>query len=553
MQRQFLLVEGVNIYNNLYDTDQLSVIRGGSFLYKQAIIDIEQVFSDDVERGISTGASSGLFLLKNDVDENDIVDRVQSFLKRETKPKKSENATDVVEEQYYHFLTFGVVCCQATDLLQAKEKLQSKLRYQQLQGFSLIPDHALSGYDDQLSGEVCWLTGSAIAAKNRRRTVQSDTPISLSASAFHRREYGREQKHSYYNELIDNKALQANLQHFTFAGDIEALCEHPGNKLSGKMAVIYIDGNKFSKRQREFISQYSSIEEQIKAQENFDTEIQRQRREFLESELSLLIKHNQTADNIIRLETLLWGGDEMLFVMPAWEGFAFLQRFFAHQWVLQGVELTHAAGIVFCQANTPIRIIQALAKDLAERVKEESRTENGWDYLVLESVDYPTNESLSDYFNERYNKHTTKPRQARLPALADWEAQQTMLAELCSGSVMSRSQLYRIVNALKATEKAGGRQSEDGVISWSSVLEMDSVEYANATPQVRAEYRLYEVSKNKDTIRGKLPVYAEEWFNLTFDNPHDRAWFWLHLVELWDYLAPEAEALSKTAAQEADL
>ena len=33
MGHHFLLVEGVNLYANIYDTDQLSVIRGSSFLY----------------------------------------------------------------------------------------------------------------------------------------------------------------------------------------------------------------------------------------------------------------------------------------------------------------------------------------------------------------------------------------------------------------------------------------------------------------------------------------------------------------------------------------
>ena len=37
MDQHYILVEGINIYANVFDTNQLSVIRGSSFLLKRAI------------------------------------------------------------------------------------------------------------------------------------------------------------------------------------------------------------------------------------------------------------------------------------------------------------------------------------------------------------------------------------------------------------------------------------------------------------------------------------------------------------------------------------
>lgn len=66
--------------------------------------------------------------------------------------------------------------------------------------------------------------------------------------------------------------------------------------------------------------------------------------------------------------------------------------------------LTHSGGIVFCRAKTPIRIVRRLAQKLAERGKalKDGRKESQFDYLVLESIDYPAEQSLDAFFRTRY-------------------------------------------------------------------------------------------------------------------------------------------------------
>src|SRR5439155_23707913 len=91
-----------------------------------------------------------------------------------------------------------------------------------------------------------------------------------------------------------------------------------------------------------------------------------------------------------RLETLLWGGDELIWVVPAWQGWKILSLFYRQStnWNFAAQPLTHAAGMVFCHHNAPIHSITALAKTLAEVAKEKSRDQNLFAYLVLESFDH---------------------------------------------------------------------------------------------------------------------------------------------------------------------
>ena len=78
----------------------------------------------------------------------------------------------------------------------------------------------------------------------------------------------------------------------------------------------------------------------------------------------------------VRIETLLWGGDELIWVVPAWCGMEAVQFFFDNTntkdavWEVNGRRLTHAAGVVFCSCRAPIRSVVKLAKELAESVKD---------------------------------------------------------------------------------------------------------------------------------------------------------------------------------------
>ncbi len=538
MGHHFLLVEGVNLYANIYDTDQLSVIRGSSFLYKDAVTHIQKEFAEYLEP-VSTGASSGLFHLKPDTTES--IEVVAQKVRRCLR-----------EHPQYQHLTFGVEHCYADHVQDAKCQLWGQLHFHQLQSLTMMPD-VFSKMHPNLK-KPSGLEGIRIAAKDAVLRIPGDTARDLSLSEMVRLKHGRNKKHEH--------------EEFKFARDINALCAHPDKnyRLNGKMAVIYMDGNGFGGRQDDYLQQaIDKGEDGIQAQKDFDKKIQACRNEFLEDILSLMqsgempeatYKEDESdeddteAGNVIRLETLLWGGDEMLFVVPAWLGMDFLQRFFEHSrtWTLADgkAELTHAAGIVFCQAKTPIRIIQQLAKDLADRVKEAKdakgndvgRTRDGWDYLVLESIDYPTNPDLGSYFKERYPWLSKRPDSAI--AAAHWEQLKTVLHTLLHNDDLPIRQVYRILETFNKTPPSGE-------LTWIELFELNKKSEQERhkleeklPKQEKAEFQLIRTLKKeqRQRVQTGLGDVASKLFDLDIDKAEQRAWLWLHLRELWDYLLP---------------
>jgi hypothetical protein len=547
MRHHFLLVEGVNLYANIYDTDQLSVIRGSSFLYKDAITHIKQQFAANLG-AVSTGASSGLFCLKASS-----VKTIESI---------AEDVTQVlrIHPQFRH-LTFLVEHGKAEDILQAKRQLWAQLHFRQLRALTLTPDVFEGKHTSR--DEPCELEGIRIAANRTQRKVQAtlDKPKRhLSLSVFQRREYGRQQKQDYYLNGLSND-LQNRLVEYRFVPDIETLCQNPAyGNLNGKMAVIYIDGNGFGKRQENYLqTAINASQDGIAAQQAFDGCIQTWRNQFLENIITKMLdgtlpdavtRFSEDEEDgggnfpAIRLETLLWGGDEMLFVLPAWLGTRFLQQFFTHTrlWTLDNQqrkqqeeqEFTHAAGIIFCKAKTPIRIIQNLARKLAERVKDKyGRDKDGWDYLVLESVDYPTRDDLDAYFGKRYGTALQQSRLAGHPSTPNWQVAEASLHRLLGDDLLPIRQLYRIVDTFN-------RNEPQGTLDWNGLCDATQETIQKASLQEQAEFQMLRTldSANRAIVEQELPALMEQLFALEMDKVKERAWCWLHLLELWGYLIP---------------
>ncbi len=538
MDQHYILVEGINIYANVFDTNQLSVIRGSSFLLKRAIDHITDTFADKLTP-LSTGASSGLYLVNHEVSVVTISTKIVEELNQ--------------PEQDFNLFTFVVEHCSANNLLQAKEQLIAQLRIRQMQSLTLAPD-----VSDEARIELNQpdeLEGRRIAVAHRDVTIQKK-PRKLSHSVLRRWDYGKDLKQTYYFQ--ENENLK-ELKQYNFSENFEDLADNKAySKLNGKIAVIYIDGNRFSQIQKKILQDTQSAKEDlVKAQEGFDKTIQNNRSELLLGLLLAMIdvnsesgfKHSiQLQENrkILRLETLLWGGDEMLFVLPAWLGFELIHYFFdkTKDWKIDEQSLTHAAGMVFCSAKTPIRNIQELAKSLADTLKEveatqslnnkSGRDQNAWSYIILESIDYPTNSNIDDFNKKHYGSlANTKPK--LIPASDNWNIHQPTVNKLFNSGILSRRQLYRIVQAITAPEA----DTENSDLSWEQ-LKISHIK-EHYTAQETQELRLLEVTehKYKQELIDSLPCLATELFSLDIENPQQRIWLWIYLYELWDYICPE--------------
>lgn len=214
-------------------------------------------------------------------------------------------------------------------------------------------------------------------------------------------------------------------------------------------------------------------------------------------------------DDKIRLETLLWGGDEIIWVVPAWKGWETLELFYKTakgQIKLKNVNrhntlrrlakhrFKHAAGIVFSHHKTPIHRLTALAHDLAELAKNKDRNKNLFAVQALESFDH-TGSDL---------------KQWRIKRAAGFGAADDLLID---GNNMSKiknkllelkaldfpkSKLYQIVHAQK-----------------------------NNNIQRRDNY-LGKLDRDQTRVLGEF----KQLFN-------DSDTYWLHLIDLWDYIVQE--------------
>jgi hypothetical protein len=560
--KHFLRVEAVNIYASIFDTDQISVIRGGSLLLKKAIDDITTRFKKELVP-ISTGASIGLYRLYSHADPENTKKEIIEFL---NDPKG-----------HYRYFTFVVAMTNGENFQTIKEVLIAKCRLLQLKQPTISPD-SIHGQSNLLPCQLDGKRRAHISANisGMQKIISDFADIKL--------RHGRDQRDKLHeNELQafispDNasdsakpeakeKAEIENLQKLKLTCDLPSLSANPKYpNLDGKIAVIYFDGNGFSKIQEELVS---TDEDQIA----FDQAIKRLRREFLAKLLQHCIdvenekqsswftvnpeknssKTQTEEEKLLRLETLLWGGDEMLLVVPAWQGFAVLHLFYqtSADWeiVINGQKkpLKHSGGIVFCQQNSPIYIMRKLAQSLADRIKEHdknSRHHSFFDYLILESIDYPA-ESLDSFFQHRYGDLANYRTYLSAEKLVKADFQQfrmgknSQIANL--NKILPKSQVYALALAAREIRINIVETDDIKILKINHDQDFEEIQQRlHELPRTRDERQLLE-----DTIEKLGTLLSPEITDLQPENNQialttiTRAIMWLNLVQCWDYLWPE--------------
>ena len=522
--RYLLRVEGVNLSNVLDDTSEISIRRSSGLMLREAILKIEKL---DTLESISTGASIGLFSIISN------------------KPEDAQKTVVNLLNNNYRDLTF-VVDIQAygnDDFKQTHEKIIAKNRYRQFQQMTLVAPNPVDG-----ATKICNM--NHLHPSDNNGTVNKKKHVS--ASCRYRFDQGRNLRQKFYKQELKQKIKD------DFTDNLEELAKPNGQQnyhnLNDKIAVIYLDGNGFGNIQRN-----CADKEALKA---FDECNQDYRKAFLSQLITKVSGDNdmKNAKGVIRLETLLWGGDEMIFVVPAWKGMEIMLFFYAQskKWHFNNEKLSYAGGIVFSQHNTPISQLIKSAKDLAETVKdsEGGRDAAYFDYLVLESVDYPT-QSIEEYWALRYGEQTKK----ELPPLTPKDFPpdlDTILAELPRGSIYDIGQHW--VEHWKHRDHPNNHQLEERIERFKKV---DNDAYNLLFDKVfpllidqSIPNKLIEIIRTVMSTSDKekpllffifiiLLINLNKAEDQQYKNPA-----WLHLVELWDYLAPvNGTPNSKTRGQ----
>lgn len=354
----YLRVSGTNFGAFLADTQDLSTIRGGSLLLREAIDEVSQL--DGGLEAVTTGASEGLFRFEAASDgeaERRRRDVVDGLRRRLPGLCHATLAVDVTPD--------------SGDFGRDKETCLALNRWRQMQSPSVaVPSPA---GDDALP---CTVDGLRPASPEKTRRGER-----VSASVYARRRHGLRRKQDFYHREAGLEVTEE------FSRDLERLASHAGRgSLDGKMAVLYIDGNAFGEIQRRHVKTRQD-------QRAFDHHLQTTRRAVLrhlvEEARGLAALREEGGTGAIRLETLLWGGDEVAWVVPGWAAAWAVGCFFgrARDFAFSGETLYHAAGLVLCHHNAPIHRMRALAEGLADLAKAEDRQRNLLAYEVLESFD----------------------------------------------------------------------------------------------------------------------------------------------------------------------
>ncbi len=503
---KLLRIEGVNLANCIYDTEDLSTRRGGGLMMLDVIHEINKE-TKDVMTPISTGASAGLFQLSESVDYCDAKNIISTILNKEP----------------YCYGTFVINEVNHTDFNTAEVTSIACNRWQQMQTLS-FSTHGL----ERSSTGVCNID------EIRPAKIESYNPESkkhkISSSIASRKEYGKTQKQAFYQSIISNDFTEGSIR---FTNSFEDIATQPitnikPNNLVGKIAVFYADGNSFGS----FASRCQSAQDL----REWDSYIKSERAKLLSKIVKYAKNHkhwlskNKSGEYAIRLETLLWGGDEVMFVVPAWCGLEFAKLFFEitgnMQYPATGdtTPLTHACGLVFCHHQSPISRISLLAKDLAEKAKEHDRQSNSLNWLVLESFDH-TGSGLDDYLSRQFNHQLTWDRLLLSPALlTQLKSDMPILKKS-----LPRSAIVKLIQYLLTTQ-ANTTVHED----------RQKVDHPLF---IRAFEQITELKDNRVRLENLHEHVIQSSHQDNKQNSHqdtqlameDNLAFWLIIIELWDY------------------
>jgi hypothetical protein len=496
--RAFLLwVEGVDFDATVYDTQQLSAYRGGSLTLLQAAADVEVFLAReastlniaiDVSRDpgaveprcrIVAGASIGVLKF------------------HAPGPAEAEGARAAVEaylrgcagktEPPHAFMSYAVAVAEGDDIA-AFRRVEARARARQFRRSWALPDYAddvigaCPTYDAiRPADEKQFFPPSGKLVRGDDGDLREETPTAVSKSFAARAEFGRVQRQKFYETYAASSWSDAQKSGFVFANHFQDIVADPPSSLPEsahrKLAVFYADGNRFGERYRAVASleDYAKLSRHMRGlQSQLLNGILAWLRQGAKSSRWEAFAVRDPAGHVdrerllgLRFETLLWGGDELTFVMPAWLALEFLELFLqaTREWkALDGTRLTHGIGLVLCNVKTPIRQARSAAKALAEDTKvlfDGTKPDDLIQIEAFEGIALPEAEGgMARYRRRLYDTAgddvtTMKLRKAVTLSRADWSGayERVMKFRGSNGDGFSRSQIYRLLR-LATKERA---------------------------------------------------------------------------------------------------
>lgn len=564
MTEWIVRVEAVNFGATILDTNDLSTIRGGGLACLHVAEPVGEALarlSTTPPENLFSGASQCAFRIETQTDEATTAAAV------ERRVRECMRAADGAKRTAPHAYMMHVVDIArvaepgtAKSIEEALAIAEARNRARQLRQWTQIPiAFSQRAKDaDRIDGVSPATVGAyfpkgkvLISEDDRIDTVQSDSdlvPVSPSVKA--RRDYGRTARQGFYRHFLGdrlNSTLRGNPPMLRFSQSFQDIVADPpreaGLSARSKIAVVYADGNGFGKAR----DSVGTIE--------FSKQMERPRAELLKAATDWLAAGALgTADRTfavedryrgqrvlgLRFETILWGGDEMAFVMPAWLAMTFVEGFFRHtaDWKIvkqqTNSHLTHAVGVAIGHVKTPIRQLRDIAKAAADAAKEAGLREvNSVTFEIFESL-HPPDRDLARWRKSVFGEHVEGANLAlrlalpgdnfanvidRLEALARGKMEETGFR-----SAFPRSQIYSALRELRQQGRGVGESGADRVVE-------DAID-------------TYAGRAGMDRGLGKRDL------TLPAMNGRDRglAMNVALIATLWDYASPFKERLPRFAA-----
>jgi len=447
MEKYYFRVEAVNLDSSVYDTNDISTIRGGSFMIQDAIKtayeQVKKVYSKQLSC-ISTAASIGLFKL-NSENETEVDEIIRLFM------EQVNSATP----DFGTFAHAKQLISKEKTFTQHLTELTNICRRIQYQSPTLVLP-SVEGSENQ--DEYCQFDGLRPAIKEI--TKGENTKKWASHATIKRQEKGKKLRNKLYFKLTNNKPVEHIDTESPFTNDLEKLSKSSdAGKLDGIIAFIYIDGNRFG-----------TIRERLCKDENlyekFQTKVQTEIQETAFKDIVEYAQQEQEKSFLtptknkkyqIRMETLLWGGDEIEWVVPAWQAFKVINILYeclSGCEKFEGVNLTYSAGVVFCHHNVPILQVRKFAHQLCDLAKKKldpdinklNQDANRYAYLNMTSFDMVAGD-LENFLKRYYAPATDYPNILSIENFSSTIEQLKVIKK-----IFPRNKLFDIINAVQKND-----------------------------------------------------------------------------------------------------
>jgi hypothetical protein len=467
----YCYIEAVNLDNLFRDCQDLSTIRGGGLMALNVAEDVQRALGVPDKDLLTKGASQGLLRVEGS-GEDSIRTKVEDLLPKLTPGPYATVMAAVRPEDPAKF----------RELLAS---MKAEIRWRQMQSPSVV----YPACDGQ---GVCQVD---LVRPAKRRPGK---PEWQSDFTYSRRQFGRTKKHELVAELL--RDLTPEFEVVNHISDLAGAPAGYDGNLKDKIAVLRFDGNSFG-------GIVSSCEKPEDFQE-FSTKVRENQeayfRRLLDPRREFGGEHWWEGGKL-RCEILVYGGDEVTLVVPAWLGWDALACFYdsANPFPeFQGKQLTYSGGIVFAHSKAPIHTLRDLASGLADEAKRRAPRDEKSNIVkgnftacqVLESFDN-IGSDIGDFLDKLYRFTSGKG------ILMDADFIHSLRTQMVWWRLaVSRRQLHGLVRRMQSGEAP-----------------------------VEAEFR--KLAENPDASN---PPQNDLW-----EHHKRNPAFLLHLLELWDYVAPE--------------